>query len=96
MPRATDLAHNNITSSSAELSWTSTAPPALNPTFKVRYFVNNGIYHWKYVKYTNTDVILSNLYPGYNYGWQVKVLCDGNNEVKYESVVDYFTTRTKN
>ena len=70
---ATALASANITSNSADLSWTAGNSAAIG--YQVRYAINDGNANWSYANGTGTAASIGGLTSGTQYEWSVREIC---------------------
>ena len=70
---ASVLTAANVTSNSADLSWTTGNTSAL--AYQVRYAVNDGNANWSYANGTGTSASLTGLTSGTQYEWNVREVC---------------------
>ena len=70
---ASALTSANITSNSADLSWTTGNTAAIG--YQVRYAINNGNANWSYANGTGTASSIGGLTSGTQYEWNVREIC---------------------
>ena len=70
---ASALTSANITSNSADLSWTTGNTAAIG--YQVRYAINNGNANWSYANGTGAASSIGGLTSGTQYEWNVREIC---------------------
>jgi hypothetical protein len=90
-PTPTNLTATNLTATGAVLSWTATAPGAVN--YQLRYRVN-GTTTWTLINSASSPWQLGGLTCNTSYQWQVRTVCPAAGLISYSpwSLLSNFTT----